>query len=148
MDISLRLHITSAGIMLPPSNLKMRASRAGTRNVGALSPAQLARKRAHDRETQRAKRQRSKDHINGLQRTIVDLQQSNHNIEVVASSARNRIQELEEENYNLQLQLGRRVLATNLDLACMLISGRKQTNFRGSMGGTRSLAIYTECSRR
>ncbi|PQE04939.1 bZIP transcription factor protein [Rutstroemia sp. NJR-2017a BBW] len=44
---------------------KRRASRAGTRSVATLSPAQLARKRANDREAQRNIRLRTKVRISG-----------------------------------------------------------------------------------
>ncbi|KAI7702697.1 hypothetical protein KC353_g14569 [Hortaea werneckii] len=56
---------------------KKRASRAGTRSVSTLSAAQLERKRANDREAQRAIRQRTKDHIESLEKEIGDLRESN-----------------------------------------------------------------------
>src|SRR5262245_14003700 len=55
------------------SGMKKRPSRAGTRSVTTLTAAQLERKRANDREAQRAIRQRTKDHIEGLERQVRDL---------------------------------------------------------------------------
>jgi hypothetical protein len=52
---------------------KKRPSRAGTRSVTTLTAAQLERKRANDREAQRAIRQRTKDHIETLERQVRDL---------------------------------------------------------------------------
>ena len=52
---------------------KKRPSRAGTRSVTTLTAAQLERKRANDREAQRAIRQRTKDHIDTLERQVRDL---------------------------------------------------------------------------
>ncbi|KAL5348571.1 hypothetical protein ACLOAV_005988 [Pseudogymnoascus australis] len=53
--------------------VRHRASRAGTRSVNRLSAAQLARKRANDREAQRAIRQRTKDQIDSLEQQVKDL---------------------------------------------------------------------------
>ncbi|KAI0842530.1 hypothetical protein F5Y06DRAFT_284657 [Hypoxylon sp. FL0890] len=47
--------------------------RKGTRSVSTLTPSQLARKRANDREAQRAIRQRTKEHIENLEREIEQL---------------------------------------------------------------------------
>ncbi|KAM0179298.1 hypothetical protein ACHAPF_002957 [Botrytis cinerea] len=52
---------------------KKRVSRAGTRSVSTLSPAQLARKRANDREAQRNIRLRTKEHIERLEARIEEL---------------------------------------------------------------------------
>jgi hypothetical protein len=46
------------------------ASRAGTRCVSNLSAGQLARKRAHDRESQRVSRERTKENIEKFERQI------------------------------------------------------------------------------
>lgn len=53
---------------------KSTASRAGTRSVSTLTPAQLSRKRANDREAQRAIRQRTKEHIEKLELRIAELE--------------------------------------------------------------------------
>ena len=85
---------------------KKRASRAGTRSVNTLSAAQLERKRANDREAQRAIRQRTKDHIDDLEKSVNDLRGSHESNQklVVVTQQRNR--ELEEENAYLRLKLG------------------------------------------
>ncbi|EQK97470.1 bZIP transcription factor [Ophiocordyceps sinensis CO18] len=50
----------------PPKSSK----RKGTRSVSTLTPSQLARKRANDREAQRAIRARTKEHIERLEREL------------------------------------------------------------------------------
>lgn len=85
---------------------KKRASRAGTRSVSTLSAAQLERKRANDREAQRAIRQRTKDHIEGLERNISDLRAAHEASEKIAAVAHQRSRELEEENAYLRTKLG------------------------------------------
>lgn len=83
----------------PPSKqpgAKRRASRAGTRSVATLTPEQLARKRANDREAQRNIRQRTRDHIESLEQRIRDLsgdRQDDRNLEEI----RRRNEVLEEE---------------------------------------------------
>ncbi|EGU72006.1 hypothetical protein FOPG_18198 [Fusarium oxysporum f. sp. conglutinans race 2 54008] len=47
--------------------------RKGTRSVSTLTPVQLARKRANDREAQRAIRARTKEHIERLERELAEL---------------------------------------------------------------------------
>ncbi|KAK5170908.1 uncharacterized protein LTR77_004052 [Saxophila tyrrhenica] len=85
---------------------KKRASRAGTRSVSTLSAAQLERKRANDREAQRAIRQRTKDHIEHLERNISDLRAAHESSEKIAAVAHQRSRELEEENGFLRSKLG------------------------------------------
>ncbi|KAF7898594.1 hypothetical protein EAF00_005040 [Botryotinia globosa] len=75
---------------------KKRVSRAGTRSVSSLSPAQLARKRANDREAQRNIRLRTKEHIERLEARIEELtrgRESGGELE----EARKRNEELERE---------------------------------------------------
>lgn len=85
---------------------KKRASRAGTRSVSTLSTAQLERKRANDREAQRAIRQRTKDHIDSLERTVSELRHSNEANENIVVMTQRRNRELEEENGYLRGKLG------------------------------------------
>jgi hypothetical protein len=85
---------------------KKRASRAGTRSVSTLSAAQLERKRANDREAQRAIRQRTKDHIESLERNISDLRAAHDASEKMAAVAHQRSRELEDENVYLRTKLG------------------------------------------
>ena len=93
-----RQHSSSAG--------KKRASRAGTRSVTTLSAAQLERKRANDREAQRAIRQRTKDHIDSLERNINELRVAHDASEKVVAVTQQRNRELEEENAFLRTKLG------------------------------------------
>ncbi|KAK6434186.1 hypothetical protein LTR95_009626 [Oleoguttula sp. CCFEE 5521] len=93
---------------------KKRASRAGTRSVSTLSTAQLERKRANDREAQRAIRQRTKDHIDGLERNITELRQSHDASEQVVAVIRQRNRELEEENSYLRLRMSEAGLPVSL----------------------------------
>ena len=85
---------------------KKRASRAGTRSVTTLSAAQLERKRANDREAQRAIRQRTKDHIDNLERNISDLRAAQDASEKMVAVTQQRNRELEEENAYLRTKLG------------------------------------------
>lgn len=89
---------------------KRRPSRAGTRSVTTLTAAQLERKRANDREAQRAIRQRTKEHIESLERRIAELtanQDSNARfLEIVQ-----RNEELEQENALLRSRLNQTVAA-------------------------------------
>ena len=94
------------------SSSKKRASRAGTRSVSTLSAAQLERKRANDREAQRAIRQRTKEHIEKLEKRIAELSSgSESNEQLLGALKRNK--ELEEEN---------EILRTNLQQANFAIS--------------------------
>jgi hypothetical protein len=55
------------------SSRKRKAPSAGSRGVATLTPDQLAKKRANDREAQRAIRERTKQTIENLERRIQDL---------------------------------------------------------------------------
>jgi hypothetical protein len=71
----------------------------GTRSVSTLTPSQLARKRANDREAQRAIRARTKEHIERLESEL-DALKSKH-------SRDQTIQELLRRNKTLQDELNR-----------------------------------------
>ncbi|RAL65846.1 hypothetical protein DID88_005509 [Monilinia fructigena] len=75
---------------------KKRVSRAGTRSVSTLSPAQLARKRANDREAQRNIRLRTKEHIERLEARIEELTKG-RNPEFELEEVRRRNETLESE---------------------------------------------------
>lgn len=70
-------------------------SRGGKRSVTHLSKAQLARKRANDREAQRNIRQRTKEHIENLERKVKELEQGGRSNSIERVLKRNR--ELENE---------------------------------------------------
>lgn len=80
---------------------RRRISRAGTRSVNTLSTAQLERKRANDREAQRAIRQRTKIHIGELERKNAELSRTDEKLNSVLQ--RNAV--LESENAYLRSQL-------------------------------------------
>ena len=68
----------SPGGSLDPSSptqpsRKRKATSAGSRGVATLTPDQLAKKRANDREAQRAIRERTKQTIENLERRIQEL---------------------------------------------------------------------------
>ena len=52
---------------------RKRLASSGSRSIAKLTPDQLAKKRANDREAQRAIRERTKHQIEGLEREIRDL---------------------------------------------------------------------------
>lgn len=79
-----------------------QASRAGTRCVSTLSSDQLIRKRANDREAQRAIRKRAKDHIEDLERRIQELTRADGGNAAALVDARERNRELEEEMIELR----------------------------------------------
>jgi len=96
------------------SSGKKRASRAGTRSVTTLSAAQLERKRANDREAQRAIRQRTKDHIENLEKSISELRGTQESHEKLVAATQQRNQELEDENVYLRRKLSEAGYPNNL----------------------------------
>lgn len=63
----------SAANGIAPAAKKRRASTSGSRGVANLTPEQLAKKRANDREAQRAIRERTRGQIETLERKIQEL---------------------------------------------------------------------------
>lgn len=80
-----------------------KGARGGKRSVTHLSKAQLARKRANDREAQRNIRQRTKEHIENLERKVKELEQGSRASSMERVLKRNR--ELEEEVEKLRAQV-------------------------------------------
>lgn len=78
-------------------------ARGGKRSVTHLSKAQLARKRANDREAQRNIRQRTKEHIESLEKKVQELEEGTRAGSMERVLARNR--ELEDEVEQLRAQL-------------------------------------------
>src|SRR3954469_19292921 len=78
---------------------------AGTRSVSTLTPSQLARKRANDREAQRAIRARTKEHIERLEREIEELK-SPGSRDALVQQLLSRNKELEQEVASLRDALG------------------------------------------
>lgn len=100
---------------LSVSSTKKRASRAGTRSVTTLSAAQLERKRANDREAQRAIRQRTKDHVDSLEKSINDLRITQDLNEKLIAASQQRNKELEEENIYLRSRLANDTFTLNVN---------------------------------
>ncbi|KAF2281082.1 uncharacterized protein EI97DRAFT_438484 [Westerdykella ornata] len=77
----------SSSTVAPTSSTQKRRRTGGAapRGVAHLTPEQLARKRANDREAQRAIRERTKNQIDSLNRRIHELesQQPYHDLQVV-----------------------------------------------------------------
>lgn len=98
---------------LDASNMKRTAEtsrggkRKGTRSVSTLTPSQLARKRANDREAQRAIRARTKEHIDSLEREIEELRSQQNRDQTVQSLLRQN-KSLEDELGRLRESLGLR----------------------------------------
>ncbi|KAB5515267.1 hypothetical protein GE09DRAFT_1179594 [Coniochaeta sp. 2T2.1] len=94
----------------PSAEAPKSQKRKGTRSVSTLTPSQLARKRANDREAQRAIRARTKEHIERLEREIEELKSRNNRDETVQELLRrNKALELEVATLRdaLGLQTGR-----------------------------------------
>ena len=77
----------------------------GTRSVSTLTPSQLARKRANDREAQRAIRARTKEHIESLERQVEELRSQQGRDRVVQELLR-RNKALEDELRRLRESVG------------------------------------------
>ncbi|TGO42385.1 hypothetical protein BHYA_0009g00640 [Botrytis hyacinthi] len=132
---------------------KKRVSRAGTRSVSTLSPAQLARKRANDREAQRNIRLRTKEHIERLEARIEELtcgRESGGELEEV----RKRNEELEREVRQLteSLAQSRDDDSSSPDRSSMLnlgqtaiMPGSSARDVRPVMASTRSISSGVGC---
>ncbi|RKF59312.1 hypothetical protein GcM3_175006 [Golovinomyces cichoracearum] len=81
---------------------RKKGARGGKRSVTHLSKAQLARKRANDREAQRNIRKRTKEHISNLERKVKELEQSGRSSSMERILKRN--QDLEAEIERLRAQ--------------------------------------------
>lgn len=99
-----------------PGEPKRRPSRAGTRSVTTLTAAQLERKRANDREAQRAIRQRTKDHIEQLERQVAELSAAQDENSRLMDALR-RIEELKRENNALRARLNHALTALGAENA-------------------------------
>ncbi|KAI1802154.1 hypothetical protein F4811DRAFT_555127 [Daldinia bambusicola] len=82
-----------------------KGKRKGTRSVSTLTPSQLARKRANDREAQRAIRARTKEHIESLEKEIEELRSCQNRDQTIQALLR-RNKALEEELYQIRESMG------------------------------------------
>ncbi|QPG98259.1 hypothetical protein C2857_007427 [Epichloe festucae Fl1] len=81
------------------------SKRKGTRSVSTLTPSQLARKRANDREAQRAIRARTKEHIERLEHELEELRSHQSRDKTVQDLLR-RNKALEDELRQLKESMG------------------------------------------
>ncbi|KAJ4168391.1 hypothetical protein NW754_002263 [Fusarium falciforme] len=85
----------------PSSAGPPRPNRKGARSVSTLTPSQLARKRANDREAQRVIRARTKEHIERLERELEERKSMQSRDQTVQELLR-RNKALEEELIRLK----------------------------------------------
>ncbi|KAL8725802.1 MAG: hypothetical protein Q9166_007133 [cf. Caloplaca sp. 2 TL-2023] len=85
------------------SSKKRRTSTTTSRGVANLTPEQLAKKRANDREAQRAIRERTKTQIESLEKKIRDL--SNQQPQQELQTVLKQKQLVEAENVNIKKKL-------------------------------------------
>ncbi|KAI6707978.1 bZIP transcription factor [Diplocarpon mali] len=93
--VSMTSSSSNSPVPMDAEEPRKKGSRGGKRSVTHLSKAQLARKRANDREAQRNIRQRTKEHIENLERKVKELEQSGMASNIERVLKRNR--ELEDE---------------------------------------------------
>ncbi|KAI0387042.1 hypothetical protein F5Y04DRAFT_75720 [Hypomontagnella monticulosa] len=115
MSSAISSHSRSAPQPIPSqdmsNNMKSAAEatktgkRKGTRSVSTLTPSQLARKRANDREAQRAIRARTKEHIENLEREIEELRNHQDRDQTIQTLLR-RNKNLEDELRRLREGMG------------------------------------------
>lgn len=79
------------------------ASTSGSRGVANLTPDQLAKKRANDREAQRAIRERTKGQIEGLERRIQELTSQQPYVELQHAVRQKELVEAENEEIKKRL---------------------------------------------
>ena len=94
--------VTDGSASQPPA--KKRRTGQSARGVANLTPEQLARKRANDREAQRAIRERTKNQIDALNRRIQDLesQQPYHDLQLVLREKDQVLTELQDVRKRLE----------------------------------------------
>ncbi|KAI1646308.1 uncharacterized protein F4817DRAFT_366155 [Daldinia loculata] len=98
--------------MKPAGETNKAGKRKGTRSVSTLTPTQLARKRANDREAQRAIRARTKEHIESLEREIEELRSHQDRDKTIQTLLR-RNKTLENELRHLRESMGIRAANTS-----------------------------------
>ena len=116
---------------------KRKAAAASGRGVASLTPEQLAKKRANDREAQRAIRERTKNTIESLERRIHELT-SQQPYQELQSIIRQK-EAIQAENEEI-----RRRLASVVNILHPLLSAQALANDNGSGGGS---SIHPSLSR-
>ena len=99
---------SASGAVSPTSSKKRRTtsnanSTTGSRGVANLTPDQLAKKRANDREAQRAIRERTKGQIEGLERRIQELTSQQPYVELQHAVRQKEMVEAENEEIKRRL---------------------------------------------
>jgi len=82
---------------------KRKLNSISTRGVANLTPDQLAKKRANDRQAQRAIRERTKSHIDALEQQVRDLSSQKPILDLQAAVKNNEA--IQEENRELRQRL-------------------------------------------
>ena len=94
---------TDSTATYPLAGRKRKASTSGSRGVANLTPEQLAKKRANDREAQRAIRERTKNQIETLERRIQELSSQQPYQELQTILQQKKV--IEQENKELRRSL-------------------------------------------
>lgn len=128
-DDDLKQHDSPTG---NSGGVRRRASRAGTRSVSTLTAAQLERKRANDREAQRAIRQRTKENTERLERRVADLEEQ---LEAVGAGASTqvpalleRIRQYEHEISVLRMRLDQAAIAMGVESGGKFVMAQMRIN--------------------
>jgi hypothetical protein len=120
---------------LDGANKKRKAGGTGSRGVANLTPEQLEKKRANDREAQRAIRERTKIQIESLQRQIHDLKSQQPQLELQA--ALRAKEEVEAELLDIK-----RRLASVLSMIQPIVAGSTGTRVEQPSHQLSSLESY------
>lgn len=88
----------------------------------AISTTELRRRFAVSRESQRSSRRRMREHVNILEKQILDLKRSQEIQHSLALDVRRRNEQLEDENLMLRLKLQETVMAATLISAYGMLS--------------------------
>lgn len=99
------LGMSDLGVHSTPNYNQVLTPKTGTRSVSTLTPSQLARKRANDREAQRAIRARTKEHIERLEKELEELKGVKIQHEFLQRLVQ-RNNQLEQENRTLRRNRG------------------------------------------
>jgi len=111
-------------------------STSGSRGVANLTPDQLAKKRANDREAQRAIRERTKGQIEGLERRIQELTSQQPSVELQHAVRQKELVEAENEEIKKRL-------SSVLAILQPLVGGQHGLGGNGLIGRT---SQYKTCN--
>lgn len=131
----------------PPLNKKRKSPAPLSRGVASLTPEQLAKKRANDREAQRAIRERTKNHIDRLQKRIDVLTSQKPYLEL--QEVLRQKQAIQDENDEIKKRLSSVIailqpLSGSQGAAGADISSLPSSNLTSNREGE---AVHTECQK-